>query len=171
MNKTVTLTETELKHMIQSVIREELQRYLITEMAYSLKTFKNCADNIIPQIVENWCLVRYCTLSGDKQNLKNHWMKELAAHMNNIRQMKLKTSNNKNTKANALFSLWNRRDIDTDEGTIHSHIAFKFQEENIPTEGDIYAQVIQDFKNATTDIVNVLTEDSPAKILNYVKTI
>ena len=146
MNKTVTLTETELKHMIQSVIREELQRYLITEMTYSLKAFKNCADNIIPQIVENWCLVRYCTLSGDKQNLKNHWMKELAAHMNNIRQMKLKTSNNKNTKANALFSLWNRRDIDTDEGTIHSHIAFKFQKENIPTEGDIYAQVIQDFK-------------------------
>ena len=45
------------KRIIRQIIREELQRYLITEMAYSLKEYKEKADNLIPQIVENWCLI------------------------------------------------------------------------------------------------------------------
>lgn len=160
-----------LKNIIREVIREELQNYIICEMVYSLKEYKEKADNLIPQIVENWCLIRYATLSGDFSDVKSHWKTEMKSHMNNIRQMKLKTNNTSLTKQNALYLLWNKRDIDKDEESIYSHIYFKFQKENIPTEGEIFAQVINDFKNETVNIVNVLTSNSPQKIVEYVENI
>ena len=159
------------KRIIRQIIREELQHYLITEMAYSLKEYKEKADNLIPQIVENWCLIRYSTLSGNFSDIKNHWKTELKSHMNNVRQMKLKTNNTPTTKQNALLLLWNKRDLDKDEESIYSHIYFKFQKENIPTEGEIFAQVIEDFKNETINIVNVLISNSPQKIIEYVENI
>jgi hypothetical protein len=137
----------------------------------SLKEYKEKADNLIPQIVENWCLIRYSTLSNEFSNVKSHWKTELKSHMNNIRQMKLKTNNNSSTKQNALYLLWDKRDIDKDEESIYSHIYFKFQKENIPTEGEIFAQVIEDFKNETVNIVNVLISNSPQKIVEYVENI
>lgn len=159
------------KKIIREVIREELQNYLICEMVYSLKEYKEKADNLIPQIVENWCLIRYSTLSGEFSNVKSHWKTELKSHMNNIRQMKLKTNNTPLTKQNALYLLWDKRDIDKDEESIYSHIFFKFQKENIPIEGEIFAQVIEDFKNETVNIVNVLISNSPQKIVEYVENI
>lgn len=160
-----------LENVIKTIIREELQNYLICEMAYSLKEYKEKSDNLIPQIVENWCLIRYSSLSGEYLNLKPHWKSELKSHLNNIRQMKLKTNNSSSTKQNALFNLWSKRDLDKDENTIYSHIYFKFEEEGIPTEGEIFAQVISDFKNETVNIVNVLTSNSPQKIVEYVENI
>lgn len=160
-----------IRNVCQSVIREELQKYLITEMAYSLSEYKDKSDNLIPQIVENWCLVRYVTLSGDKIEYQNHWRKELIAHLRNIAQMKLKNGNNSTTKQNALYSLWNRRDLDNDENCIHLHIVQKFEEENILTYGNVYNQVIKDFKDNTKDIVNVLVSNSYSDIVNYVNSI
>ena len=111
------------------------------------------------------------SLSGDFSDIKNHWKTELKSHMNNVRQMKLKTNNTPSTKENALLLLWNKRDIDKDEESIYSHIYFKFQKENIPTEGEIFAQVIEDFKNETINIVNALISNSPQKIVEYVENI
>ena len=44
-------------------------------------------------------------------------------------EMKLKTNNSSLSKQNALFSIWNKRDIDKDEDSIYSHIYFKFEKE------------------------------------------
>ena len=85
--------------------------------------------------------------------------------------MKLKNGNNTNTKQNALYFLWNQRDIDNDENTIHMHIALKFEKEGIPTTGKYYAKVIDDFKNSTKEIINVLISNSYSFIVNYVNSI
>lgn len=171
----IHLTESELRHVIEkvcrSVIREELQRYLITEMAYSLKDYKDNVDSLIPQIVENWCLVRYTTLSGDMMKNREHWMTELIAHMKNIAQMKLKNGNSQLTKQNAIYYLWNRRDIDSDENVIHMHIAQKFEKEGIKIHGKVYSEVIRDFKNSAKDIINVLVSNSYSTIVQYVNSI
>lgn len=171
----IQLTESELRHMVErvcrSVIREELQRYLITEMAYSLKDYKDHVDSLIPQIVENWCLVRYTTLSGDMMENREHWMTELIAHMKNIAQMKLKNGNSQLTKQNAIYYLWNRRDIDSDENVIHMHIAQKFEKEGIKIHGKVYSEVIRDFKNSAKDIINVLVSGSYSMIVQYVNSI
>ena len=101
----------ELKLIIGNIVREELQKYVITEMAMSLKDYKNKVESLMQQILENWCLVRYTTITGDKADLKNHWCLELSAHINNVASMKVKSGD----KHKALYSLWNMYDWDTDE--------------------------------------------------------
>ena len=49
----------ELKHTISNIVREELQRYLITEMAITLKDYRKNVEALMQQILENWCLIRY----------------------------------------------------------------------------------------------------------------
>ena len=174
-DKLITLHEDELNYVIRnavkSVLREELQNYLITEMAYPIKVYKDKVENLLPQILQNWCLIRYSTLSGEKEDIKNHWRTELIAHLSNIAQMKLKDGDKATKKQNALFSVWNLRDYDTDENCIHMTIAYKFDQENIPPEGEIYAQVIQDFKNSTKEIIDTIISASYGMIVKYVNSI
>ena len=165
------LNKNELKYLIKDIIREELQNYLITEIAYTLKDYKEKTDNLIPQIVENWCLIRYVSLTGDKIEYKEHWKNELRSYLNNVRQMKLKNGNSILFKQNALYFLWNRRDLDSDENVISSHIYLKFKQEKLPLKGKIFAQIVEDFKNETKNIINILLSDSPVKIYQYVETI
>ena len=161
----------DFKTLIRDIIKEELNKYIISEMAYNLSDYKNKADNLIPQIIENWCLIRYTTLTNDKMELRNHWLRELNTHLNNISTMKLVNGNKSTTKQNALYSLWNRRDIDTDENVISRMISLKFEDEGIPTQGEIFAQIVSDCKNATKDIINVILSDSLQNIKNYTNNI
>ena len=48
----------DLRNTISNIVREELQRYLITEMAVSLKDYRKNIESLMQQIIENWCLIR-----------------------------------------------------------------------------------------------------------------
>ena len=157
----------ELKLIIGNIVREELQKYVITEMAMSLKDYKQRVENLMPQILENWCLIRYTSLTGKKQELRNHWSKELKAHINNIAAIKVKSGN----KTNALYHLWNMYDWDTDEQSIARRLITKFEIENLPTTGPIFAQIVSDFKNETTNLVKILTSDFDSEVAEYIKNI
>lgn len=161
----------ELKCVISNVVREELQKYVITEMAMSLKDYKNRVESLMQQILENWCLVRYCTLTNDKQEMKNHWKMELRAHINNIASIKLKNGNSPTAKQNALYSLWNMYDWDTDESCISRRLYVKFEEEEISTNNTIFAQIVTDFKNETKNIIKILTSNSNLDVMEYVNCI
>ena len=161
----------ELKHIISSIIREELQKYVITEMAMSIKDYKERVENLMQQILENWCLIRYSTLTGEKQELKKHWKYELRAHINNIVSIKLKNGNSLSSKQNALYSLWNIYDWDTDESCISRRLYIKFEKEGIPTNDMVFAQIVSDFKNETKTIVKILTSSSNIEVLEYINNI
>lgn len=162
----------ELEILIKEVLREELKKYVITEMVYDLKQYKENINNLIQQIVENWCLIRFATLSNEYSELKNHWRSELLAHMTNISSMRLKGSLEKvTTKEKALYSIFNQRDLDTSEYCIHMHIVHKFAKEKMPTNGEIYAQVIEDFKNSIKNIVDTILTNNYPKMVKYVETI
>lgn len=171
----IQLTESELRHMVErvcrSVIREELQRYLITEMAMSVKDYRTRVEGLMPQILENWCLIRYSTLTGERQEVKRHWKCELRAHINNIASIKLKNGNSKLTKQNALYTLWNMYDWDTDENCIARRLCAKFDEENLPTNGEAFARVVEDFKNESKALVGILTSDSNLEVMEYIDSI
>ena len=161
----------ELKQIVSSIVREELQKYVITEMAMSLKDYKNRVEALMQQILENWCLIRYCTLTGDKQDLKNHWKIELRAHINNIASIKLKNGDSSVSKQNALYSLWNMYDWDTDESCISRRLYTKFEEEDIPTNDIIFAQIVTDFKNETKSIIKILTSKTNLEVMEYINNI
>lgn len=171
----IQLTESVLRHVIErvcrSVIREELQRYIITEMAMSVKDYKKRVEVLMPQVLENWCLIRYSTLTGEMQEVKRVWKCELRAHINNIASIKLKNGNSRLTKQNALYTLWNMYDWDTDENCIAIRLYAKFDEENIPTNGEAFARVVKDFKNETKALVGILTSDSNLEVMEYIDSI
>ena len=61
------LTE-KIERCIKEVINEKI---LISEMAIPLKDYRKKAEDLRFQLVENWCLCKYCQLySHDNQNLK-----------------------------------------------------------------------------------------------------
>jgi hypothetical protein len=161
----------ELKNSISSIVREELQKYLITEMAMSSKDYKKRVESLMQQILENWCLIRYTTLTNDKLEYRNYWSSELKAHLNNIASLKLKNGDSSEQKEKIIYSLWNMYDWDTDERCISQRLFTKFETENLPTYGNTFAQIITDFKNETKNIVNILISKSSVDISNYVKNI
>ena len=165
------MEELKLKEIIREVIREEINKSMLIEMSISLSDYKRIIDNLIVQIAQNWCLVRYVTLSGNKVELKKHWQSELNTHMNNIARRKLKKGDNIQSKEKALYSVWNENDFDTDEHCIDMAIVTKFEREDIDVFDKHYAQAITDFKNATRDIVSAILSGSRSTIANYIMTI
>ena len=57
---------------IKEYILEKLQNTLVFEMAYSRKELKTIFADILDQIIENWCLVKYCSLYDPTNINKNH---------------------------------------------------------------------------------------------------
>ena len=156
---------------IRKIIREEIEKYMLNEMALSLSEYKFRVESIMQQILENWCLVRYCTLTGDKPENKNHWKTELIAHINNIAGLKIKNGNSVVTKTNTIFKLWNMYDWDTDESCIAQRLFSKFYKEGIDTKSKVYSQIVSDFKKETKKLAYTLTDTSTDSILNYVNNI
>ena len=60
-----------LKEEIQKVIESNKNRELLNEMALPRKNYKKRLDELIPQVLENWCLVHYCTIIGQTQYKKH----------------------------------------------------------------------------------------------------
>ena len=160
-----------VERVCRSVIREELQRYIITEMAMSVKDYRKKVEVLLPQVLENWCLIRYSTLTGEMLEVKKLWKYELRAHINNIASIKLKNGNRQLTKRKALYTLWNMYDWDTDENCIAIRLYTKFDEENSPTNGAVFAQIVEDFKNETKALIGILTSDSNLEVMEYVNSI
>ena len=69
--------------ILEPVVRAIENNYLV-EMAYDRKKFKDLIDDLSDQILENWCLIRYVSVSKDKKELRSHWEDELSAHLGKI---------------------------------------------------------------------------------------
>ena len=76
---------------LKEYIDVELENSLILESSEFYDSFTNQMQNLI----ENWCLIRYCTLSEQSDDddfnpevLQNkiHWIVELQATMSNIKK-------------------------------------------------------------------------------------
>ena len=55
-----------------------------------MKDYKNRVDGLRFQLVENWCLCKYCSLfDRDNQNF-NHWKIELRSVLKNLKMINIK---------------------------------------------------------------------------------
>ena len=69
---------------IKEYILDAIQESYIFEIAYDRTEIKKRVEGLINQIIENWCLVKYCTLYDNENRNKYHWKQELKAHLYNI---------------------------------------------------------------------------------------
>lgn len=61
----ITISENKLHSILKDAIIEVLnenKKLLLSEMAVKRNEYKAKIDNLMPQVLENWCLVHYSTL-------------------------------------------------------------------------------------------------------------
>ena len=134
---------------------EFLKNFYITEMAIKLGEFRNNSEGIINQIIENWCLVKWCDMYPNEltsKRLRNHWALELINHMLRINNIKLKGSR----KDKALHNLVIKTLEYNDWIEIAKIIRNKFEKERL----EKYINIIsEECANNIENICNILCSD------------
>lgn len=78
-----------MKKLIDYILESISNSYLF-EMAYDRKKYCDLITYLHKQIVQNWCLVKYCNLYDEENYNRLHWSKELISHLENLQDIKLK---------------------------------------------------------------------------------
>ena len=155
---------------IKEYILEKLQNTLIFEMTYSRKELKNSFDSILDQIIENWCLVKYCSLYDTSNINKNHWVNELTAHMYNILNRQLKNGG-EDAKLQLLKSVaYDHKEYIT-AAAIKRCIRLKFKKENIQITDELCSACIEDLETILELISKRDTEENYENIDTYIENL
>ena len=143
---------------------EFLKNFYITKMAIKLGEFRNNSEGIINQIIENWCLVRWCDMYPNEltsKRLRNHCVTELINHMLRINNIKLKGSR----KDKALHNLVIKTFEYNDWIEIAKVIRNKFEKERL----ERYITIIsEECANHINTICKLLCCNDENYIKNYV---
>lgn len=166
--KYIRLTESQLTELIKNEVSKQLQ--LLMEYAVPQAKFVDNAYNLSSQIVENWSLVHYCTLTG-REETKRHWAKELYAHMNNVSQTLIKKNNSYDNRLTAIREGFNMNDLYSSVDRIIRLTTAKFDIEEIPTNTQEYTKCVEDCFNAIDDIADAIAKFDPTTITEYIKGI
>ena len=155
---------------IKEYILEKLQNTLVFKMAYSRKELKNSFDDILDQIIENWCLVKYCSLYDVQNTNKNHWADELTAYMYNILKRQLK-----NGSEDAKLQLLKLVAYDYKEyitaAVIKKCIRLKFKRENMQITDELCSACIEDLETILELISKRDTEENYENIDTYIENL
>lgn len=85
------ITESQLKEIINETVNDVLNRIgMINEMAIPLKTYRARVDGLRFQLVENWCLCKWCQLFNPECENFAHWITELKACIDNLKFVDIK---------------------------------------------------------------------------------
>ena len=123
------ITETQLKEAINETVNDVLKRIgIINEMAVPLKTYRARVDGLRFQLVENWCLCKWCQLFNPECEKFAHWVTELKTCIDNLKFLDIK--NNIDKRKTLIKMLVKDYDYDN-ANMIERIIRGKFVRENI----------------------------------------
>lgn len=166
----IKLTEQDLLSVIKESVYQVFKDNVLLEYAVSRKEFVRNVYNLSYQIIENWCLIHYCTLTK-RTETKEHWKRELRGHMQNIMRDTISANNSQKTKLKAIKEGFNKVDLYNGAERILNIIIFKFEDEKIKIDKTV-EQVALDCSLAIDDIANVLSlSNQENKIREYVDSI
>ena len=108
-------------------ILEKLSNTYIFEMAYNRSKYVEKVLSLNQQIVENWCLIKYCNLYDEENYNRLHWCRELTAHLSNLNKDVVKKGDKYRATKEAFI-------IDElfDETQIYIICEPKWDDENLP---------------------------------------
>lgn len=127
--------ESHLRNIMNETVDHALNRMgmpnyidMITEMPIPLKDYKRRVEGLKFQLVENWCLCKWCQLFNPKCENFNHWITELKTCINNLKLVDIKNGiNKKRTLKRMLIDNFDYDDTNMIVRVIHD----KFDTENI----------------------------------------
>ena len=147
-------------HSIVNETVEDTMKRNILEMALPLKTFKNRIDNLRFQLIENWCLLKYCQLYDPNNQNISHWGAELLACLKNLRDFEIK---GKISKEKTLVKML-IDDYDYDESRkILAIIRDKFDIEHF-VDMSKREEVALEFVNSLRELIAFLCNDAMSNI-------
>lgn len=156
------LTKSQLKEIVNDTLKNI---GLINEMAVSLKDYAARVDNLRFQLVENWCLCKWCQLFDPKCKNFPHWVVELRACMNNLKLINIKNGIDKRKVLLRMLV----KDYDyNDANMIERIIRGKFLRENIKDntqKGRVCAE-FADNVNGLIEAISLEAIDSDEYIKN-----
>lgn len=158
-----------LMEAIDKVLKQNKSRTLLNEMVFPRKTYKERVENLIPQILENWCLVHYCTIIKQEEN-KSHWMGELRSHLLTLSRFSISGNDSPDSRTKVFIEIWDENDFNNPE-FLNLTIANKFTTENIETTSKEYGQMLADCIESTSNIYNAILSRSINVISEYVSSI
>lgn len=166
-NKYIRLSEQDLHRIVRETVQKELN-ILLEYYALNKSEFQEKVYNQIIQIIENWRLIKYCTLiNTDVNNCKNHWKVGLRTAFKNAAFGKLKGNDSVQNRYKAIKATFDKADIN-DYEQVEFAIRDKFIAEHISIDSDEYMQVINLFiKNIDNIIECIATKD----YYNYVENL
>lgn len=168
--KLLRLNEKKFKSLIRESIYKVLNETYLLEYALKRKEFLQNVRDIVFQLIENWCLIHYCTLTSSKNELKEHWKTEFFGHMSKIIRTKIKDADNL-VRLKAIKEAFNDMDLYESSDLIFNFVSYKFIEENIELN-EIVHKVCEDCFNSINDIAYIASLQNDFKSLKeYIQTI
>lgn len=151
------ITKRELKEMINETVHDVINRIgVINEMSVPLKNYKSRVNGLRFQLVENWCLCKWCQLFNPECENFEHWIKELKACINNLKLLDIKNGIDKRRTLTRMLV----DDYDYDEtNMIMRIINDKFDVENISNNNQ-RVKVASEFADNVQGLIEVMSVDA-----------
>lgn len=143
-------------------IIEWLSKTKLFEMALDRADYLFTVRHIAGQIVENWCLVRYCTLFDTDNINKNHWKTELEAACYTLFQVVTKHNKKRLLETGLIKELELNK-----ESVLTKYIIRKFKKECIADE-QCMSVVKHDFAEALSHLIYLLSGDDYNELYRYI---
>ena len=170
--KKISLSLNDFKKIIFESVYNILDNTLLLEYLVQRKDFVNLIWNLSDQIIENWCLVHYCTVIGQTE-YKKHWADELKGYLKRISRTGIKSSNDFNSRKKCVLQAFAMNDLDKGgvSDRIYLIIQNKFESEGIDDIG-LLTQISADCADRLHELIDILsTPNNEAMVNKYVLTI
>ena len=151
------ITEAQLIEIIKESVNEVLKRIgMLDEMAIPLSAYRQKVDGLRFQLVENWCLCKWCQLFNPECENFAHWIVELRACINNLKLVDIKNGIDKRRILTKMLI----DDYDYDETNMIIRIVNdKFDLENINNNTQ-RARVASAFADNIQNLIEVISVDT-----------
>ena len=170
MKNVIKITESDLHRIIKETICKIYAKMPLNEFFVKRKDFVAKQHNLARQILENWCLINYCTLTGQIRD-KEYWKKELWALIDNLGSEGMKVGNDPKTRYNAIREGFDEISLDDSTERVLKLINRKFKIENIPID-EIVVKVAENFISNVDKLIwtiaNYLINDDGEKYINSI---
>ena len=172
MKRKITLNEAQMREVIAESVKQVLEareKHLLLEMAFPRGVYKGKIDDELPQILINWCLVHYCTITG-KPLPKEHWKGELRGHIATAARYSIKGNDAPEKRLKVFNEVWEENDFSM-PNAINLTVNNKFYEEGLDVQSDEYATTLIDCIHNAQGIFNAILSRNTDAIMQYVETI
>ena len=151
------ISESRLNEIVKETIKNELNSFdLINEMAVPLKIYKKRVDGLRFQLVENWCLCKWCQLFNPQYENFTHWVTELKACINNLKFLDIKNGIDK--RRTLITMLVNDYDYNN-SNMIERIVRSKFSKEHINDENQ-KAHICSEFADNINNLIDAISIDA-----------